>query len=222
MINLDRNSKGQFVKGKNIRDKTGKKYGRLTVLNLSKKRSGRKTYWNCICECGNTVEVRSDCLGTTLSCGCLKREQNRINLTANHSHKQSRTRLYHIWQNMKSRCYNQNNKRYENYGRKGIKVCEEWLDFNVFYQWSLKSGYNDTMTIERNDIEKGYYPENCCWIPFNEQANNRNRTIWVEWNSKKRNLKQWSKELGINYGTLNSRYNRSGMRPPELFYPVKR
>lgn len=139
---------------------------------------------NCICECGNTVEVRSDCLGTTLSCGCLKREQNRINLTANHSHKQSRTRLYHIWQNMKSRCYNQNNKRYENYGHKGIKVCEEWLDFNVFYQWSLKSGYNDTMTIERNDIEKGYYPENCCWIPFNEQANNRNRTIWVEWNGK--------------------------------------
>lgn len=123
---------------------------------------------------------------------------------------------------MKSRCYNQNNKRYENYGRKGIKVCEEWLDFNAFYQWSLKSGYNDTMTIERNDIEKGYYPENCCWIPFNEQANNRNRTIWVEWNGKKRNLKQWSKELGINYGTLNSRYNRSGMRPPELFYPVKR
>ena len=119
---MDRNSKGQFVKGKNIRDKTGKKYGRLTVLSLSKKRSGRKTYWNCICECGNTVEVRSDCLGTTLSCGCLKREQNRINLTANHSHKQSRTRLYHIWQNMKSRCYNQNNKRYENYGRKGIKV----------------------------------------------------------------------------------------------------
>ena len=55
---------------------------------------------------------------------------------------------------MKSRCYNQNNKRYENYGHKGIKVCEEWLDFNVFYQWSLKSGYNDTMTIERNDIEK--------------------------------------------------------------------
>ena len=122
---------------------------------------------------------------------------------------------------MKSRCYNQNNKRYENYGRKGIKVCEEWLDFNVFYQWSLKSGYNDTMTIERNDIEKGYYPE----IVVGYHLMNK-RIIEIELfglnGMVKRNLKQWSKELGINYGTLNSRYNRSGMRPPELFYPVKR
>ncbi|MGG0690706.1 hypothetical protein ACUXP3_003450 [Bacillus altitudinis] len=223
MINTDRNSKGQFIKGKNIIDKTGQRYGRLTVINLSDKRAGRKTYWSCLCECGNEIDVRSDCLGTTMSCGCLKKEQNKVNLTSNHSHKQSRTRLYHIWQNMKSRCYNPNNTRYETYGAIGINVSDEWLNsFENFYNWAINNGYNDALTIERVNIQKGYNKNNCCWIPFKDQANNRNRTIWVEWNGKKQNLKQWSKELGINYGTLNSRYNRSGKRPPELFYPVKR
>lgn len=220
---MGRNSKGQFEKGNNVVDKTGLRNGRLTVVSKSDKRSGRKTYWNCICDCGNKVEVRSDSLKITMSCGCLKKEQNKINLTSNHSHKQSGSRLYHIWQNMKSRCYNVNNKRYELYGGKGITISEDWLkDFSNFYNWAIKNGYNDTLTIERIDINDNYNEENCCWIPFNDQANNRNRTIWIEWNGKKLNLKQWSKELGINYGTLNSRYNRSGMRPPELFYPVKR
>lgn len=217
-----RNEKGQFVKGQNIVDKTGQRNGRLTVVSMSDKRSGRKTYWNCVCDCGNTRVIRSDSLTVTRSCGCLKKEQDKSNLTKNHSHKQSGTRLYHTWQGMKARCYYDGSDSFERYGARGIKVCDEWMNsFDNFYEWAMNSGYDDNLTIERIDYLGDYTPENCTWIPQNEQAINRGSTVWIEWNGEKHNLKQWSELLGINYGTLVSRYNRSGMRPPELFDPVK-
>lgn len=217
-----RNDKGQFIKGQNIVDKTGERYGRLKVISMSDKRSGRKTFWNCICDCGNEKVVRSDSLGSIQSCGCLKKEQDRKNLTKNHRHKQSGKRIYNTWMGMKMRCTNKNSDSYKRYGALGIKVCDEWMNsFDVFYEWAMNNGYDDNLTIERMDYLGNYTPENCTWIPHNEQAINRRSTVWIEWNGEKHYLKKWSELLGINYGTLSSRYNRSGMRPPELFEPVK-
>ena len=109
-----------------IVDLTGEKFGRLTVIGLDDK-PGKKTYWICQCECGNIKSVRSDSLkrGTIKSCGCLKKEQDQTNLTANHSHKMSGTRIYEIWQGIKGRCYNEHDTRYHRYGGRGIMVCDE-------------------------------------------------------------------------------------------------
>lgn len=220
---INRNEKGQFKKGEGIEDLTGKKFGRLRVVKLSDKRSGRKTFWDCICDCGKTKTVRSDSLKSKVrSCGCLKEEQDRINLTKNHRHKQSGKHLYNVWMNMKMRCYNTTDGAYERYGGRGIDVCDEWKNsFDAFMEWALGNGYDDNLSIERIDVNKGYSPDNCTWIKLKEQAINRRSTVWVEYQGERLNLKQWSEKLGINYGTLNSRYNRSGMRPPELFEPVK-
>lgn len=211
-------------KGNGFDDLTGLNFSRLTVLGLSPKKSGRKSYWVCKCECGNSKLVRSDSLksGDVQSCGCLKKEQDRINLTTHHRHFGSGTRLYHEWQHIKYRCLNENSNNYDRYGGRGIKVCDEWQErFESFRDWALENGYSDDLTIDRIDVNGNYEPKNCQWIPLEEQANNRTTTVWVSWNGKTQNLTQWADELGFNRGTLNSRYNREGLRPPELFYPIK-
>ena len=116
-------------------DLTGQRFGRLTVIGVDD-RNTRKTYFYCQCDCGNVKSVRSDSLisGAIRSCGCMKKEQDRINLEANHKHKMSHTRLYDIWQGMKKRCYNPHDARYHRYGGRGIMVCDEWKEnFIAFY-----------------------------------------------------------------------------------------
>lgn len=211
-------------KGNGFNDLTGEKFGRLKVLGLSPKKSGRKSYWVCECECGNEKLVRSDGLkaGNTQSCGCLKKEQDKLNLTTHHRHMESKTRLYHEWQHIKYRCNNSNSGSYDRYGGRGIKICDEWNgSYESFRNWALNNGYSDDLTIDRIDVNGDYEPNNCQWITLPEQMNNRTTTIWVTHENKTQNLTQWADELGFNRGTLNSRYSRDGMRPLELFKPVE-
>ena len=202
-----RNSKGQFMKGQGIVDKTGERYGRLVVVGLSDKRQGRKTFWTCKCDCGNIKDVRSDSLGAILSCGCLKKEQDKTNLTKNHRHLKSRTRLYREWQNMKRRCLNCNDKRYSYYGGRGIKICKEWLVPDNFFEWALSNGYSDELTIDRIDANGNYEPTNCRWATIKEQCNNRRSNVLLTYNGKTQNITQWAEELGLNVRTCFSRYN---------------
>ena len=123
-----------------FKDLTGQCFGRLTVIGISrKKQSGKRMryYWKCKCICGNIKEVRTDCLtsGLVQSCGCLKVEQDKINLTAFHRHKLSNTHIWYVYYGMLSRCYNSKNKSYKNYGGRGIEVCEEWRNsFDKFVE----------------------------------------------------------------------------------------
>lgn len=146
----------------------GKKYGKLTVTGTKRKSlTTEGTDYLCICECGNEVYVYRGNLTTskTRSCGCLK---NRLNGKSN-------TLLYRKWWSIKERCYKQYHSSYKNYGGKGIKLCNEWFDFNVFYDWSMDNGYTDDLTIERIDSTKDYSPENCEWITLSENVARSNR-----------------------------------------------
>ena len=214
---MSRNSKGQFIKGAGIVDKTGEKFGRLTVLRMSDKKSGRKTYWVCQCECGNIKEVRSDCLGVVNSCGCLKKEQDKVNLEANHRHKFSGTRLYNEWQGIKKRCIDKTNKRYKDYGGRGITICSEWLVPDNFFEWAIKNGYNDSLTIDRIDNDGNYEPSNCRWVDNKTQSNNRRSNILINYSGKIQTLKQWCEELNINYKRSCDRYKR-GLPLEKVFF----
>ena len=165
-------------------DIKNKKFGRLLVIKESSKRDkSRRVYWECVCDCGNTVTVCGVSLrkGYTKSCGCISKEGNY------RKHGLSYSSTYRSWQAMKSRCYNKNNIRYESYGGRGIKVCNRWRDY--FENFYADMGERPkSHSIERLDVHKNYSQENCVWLPrYMENWNttkkggsyfNKNRNVW--------------------------------------------
>ena len=193
-------------------DLTGKRFGRLTVIGIDD-RGDRKTYYNCQCDCGNVKSVRSDSLiaGAIRSCGCMKKEQDLENLTAAHTHRMSGTRLYEIWQGIKKRCYNLHDVRYDRYGGRGIKVCDEWReDFRAFCNWATQTGYDETLTIDRIDNDGDYCPENCRWTNPQEQARNRSSNIRITIGNATKTLTEWCEIFQLDSKTILARYHRNG------------
>ena len=193
-------------------DLTGKKFGKLEVIGVHDTGS-RKTYYVCQCDCGDIKVVRADALisGATKSCGCIKKEQDKINLSANHKHKMSGTRIYETWQDMKRRCYNKQNARYDRYGGRGITVCDEWLNnFQSFYDWAISNGYSDDLTIDRIDNDGNYEPSNCRWSTAKEQCNNRGSNINITIGNATKSLMRWCEIFNVDYKKVYARYKRNG------------
>ena len=151
---------------------TGKTIGAWTVLrqNGNTKRGG--ALWCCLCDCGTKKLVTGGDLrsGKTQSCGCNSR--NRIG-DLSRTHGKAGSRIYSTWKSMRTRCNNQNTEAYKNYGGRGISICPEWDDFQVFYSWAIKHGYSDILTIERVDVNGNYCPENCTFADAQRQSENR-------------------------------------------------
>ena len=129
-------------------------------------------------------------------------------------------RIRKIYDGMHSRCYHENHNRYENYGARGITVCQEWHDFETFYQWAINNGYSDELTIDRIDNDKRYEPSNCRWATVKEQANNRSTNVWVEIDGVTKNLTQWSEHIGVSDSVIRTRYYRDGDRGKDLIRPL--
>lgn len=206
----------------NFKNLTGEKFGRLTVIGVSKKvESGNREryYWRCKCDCGNEKEVRTDCLtsGLVKSCGCLKKDQDKINLTKYHKHKLSHTKLWDTYYGMKSRCYDKTDKRYSDYGGRGIEICPEWLEnFENFVSWSLENGFDDNLQIDRIDNDSGYSPQNCRWISIKENCRNRRSNVMIEYQGKMITLVELSEILNIPYKTAYSKYRKYGVKRCDL------
>ena len=205
-----------------FQDLTGKKFGRLLVIERVENNKKQQVQWLCKCDCGNEVKVISKSLtsGNTKSCGCLHREINIKRLT---THGLRNTRLNGIWCGVLQRCYNPKNKAYKNYGGRGITVCQEWQDnFQNFYDWSMSNGYNDDLTIDRIDVNGNYEPSNCRWVTKKEQANNMRSNRLLTYNGETHNMKQWAKIMGINYRALQQRLFRGWSIEKALTTPLKK
>lgn len=123
-------------------------------------------------------------------------------------------RLGGIFLHMKDRCYNPNSDSYKHYGARGITICEEWYTphshkgSRVFRKWALENGYADNLTIDRIDVNKGYSPDNCRWIPRSLQNRNKRNNRFITYNGKTQTIAEWSKELKIPTKTLQYRLNK--------------
>lgn len=122
-------------------------------------------------------------------------------------HRTEYDRLYRIWKAMRVRCNNPNMKEYHRYGGRGIKVCNEWNDYFIFQKWAYLNGYNDTLTIDRIDNDKGYFPDNCRWITIEEQQQNRSSCRMITFNGKTQNVTQWANEYNMPMWRLKKRLN---------------
>lgn len=117
-----------------------------------------------------------------------------------------KTQLYNSWRGMKERCNNINNSHYENYGGRGICVCEEWYNsFEAFRDWALLNGYRPGLTIDRIDIDGNYEPSNCKWSTLKEQANNKTTSHFLYFNGEALTINQWAEKLGVDRCIIKDR-----------------
>lgn len=188
-------------------DLTGQRFGRLTVVRPDKySPKSHGTRWLCKCDCGKQKTVLASCLkrGLTISCGCFSSEQ-KSKRTKTHGFG-NRDRLYRIWSNMKSRCYSQTDRNFKRYGARGIEICQEWrTDFLKFREWAIANGYQDGLSIDRIDNNKGYSPDNCRWADRTTQSNNRRTNVFITYHGETHTIAEWAMITGVKSATLASR-----------------
>lgn len=204
-------------------DLKGQKFNRLTVIGFSHKTEKNRVYWKCKCDCGKEIVVRADNLrnGHAKSCGCYKLDQILEN-PPHYKHGQVRTRLYRIWCEMYTRCYNSHNPNYSRYGGRGISICDEWQDFANFYSWAMANGYQESLSIDRINNDGNYEPSNCRWATKKEQANNtsRNRIYYID--GEHLNIRQISEKYSIDYQRLWDRLRKGWDIDRAAKTPIKR
>jgi hypothetical protein len=160
-----------------IKDLTGKVFGRLTALRIDPSYTKGAMRWICSCSCGEVRSVSrgSSLSGRTTSCGCYMRQVVKA-LRATHG--LSKTDLYFVHYEMRARCGRDTHHDYKNYGGRGIKVCQEWLNsIDEFYKWSVSTGYRKGLTLDRINVDGHYEPNNCRWVTQQVQCRENNRRL---------------------------------------------
>lgn len=186
-------------------DLSGQRFGKLVVLERAENSNDGTTRFLCQCDCGNIKIIRSKHLksGAIRDCGCEKSKRTRIkNLT----HGGSGTRLYNIWIKMRDRCKNPHSADWYDYGGRGITVYDKWdSSFEAFRKWSENNGYDDEKSIDRIDVNAGYYPDNCRWVSMRVQANNKRNNHMVCYHGKEMSLADAARLSSVPYSTIKRR-----------------
>lgn len=183
----------------------GKKYNRWTVLQLAGKNNRNEMKALVKCECGTerVLVIAAVRGGYSKSCGCLKKEIKKSELTI---HGLENHPIYVAWKDMKRRCYNENYRFYHRYGGRGIEVCQEWKDSpKAFFDWSINNGWKNGLTIDRENNDGNYEPNNCRWITIQKQQRNRGDNVLITYNGETKCMNQWS----IQYGISNTKVRRA-------------
>jgi hypothetical protein len=202
------------------KDLKGQKFNRWRVLEKSHTNKHGKIMWLCQCICGTNKVVNGADLrnNKSKSCGCWNNENILlINITHGNTKQHKLTPEYKTWTGIKDRCNNPNNKGYKNYGGRGIKVCDRWLnDFNAFFSDMGKRPSPKHSLDRYPDNDGNYEPSNCRWATRHEQANNTRTNRWIDHNNIKKTLTNWAIHFNINPSTLHSKL-KNGESFDEIF-----
>lgn len=152
--------------------KVGDRYGWLIVIEDRPRRAKRCDVRVRCLLCGRRTTVRTCNLvtGNTKSCGCYRRLRKI-------SHGMWRTRLYQCWSDMLWRCEKPTARNYKNYGGRGVRVCRAWHSFEAFALWARRSGYRDSLTLDRRKANGDYTPSNCRWATRRQQSQNHRKRV---------------------------------------------
>ncbi len=196
-------------------DLAGRRFGRLVATSLAPPRrepSGRVVrMWYCVCDCGTQRICSGDHLrqGSTKSCGCYNRE---VAASRRTKHGGARRPEYRIWAGIRTRCRNPNASGYENYGARGIKVCDRWEDFEAFLA-DMGARPSPEHSIERRDNHADYSPENCYWADRMTQNNNSRSNVPITIDGVTRNVSQWNRVYGVVHVRLARERLARGWQP---------
>ena len=197
---------GQFIS----EDITGQRFGRYLALKRGSN-LGRHAAWECLCDCGKINLVAAGALraGQSKGCrACRKKDGGLLRRTHGHTAvvngRKNSTRVYSIWRGMLQRCRDEN---WQNYGERGIAVCERWNSFENFYG-DMGEPPSARHSIERKDPNGDYCPDNCVWATAKEQARNRRNNRIVEFNGEALTIAEWSDRTGIKSATIHARLDR--------------
>jgi hypothetical protein len=194
-----------------ILDLTGQRFGRLVVVRLERC-GGKKTWWQCKCDCGEICSARSNILrsGRKRSCECLHREMAAERGRAKRIHGESPHRgnpyssEYGSWVRLKQRCLNPRNRKWKDYGGRGIKVCDRWR--NSFEAFLADMGRRPPgLTIDRINNDGDYEPSNCRWATPKEQARNRRNAALILVDGCNMTLTEAATTLGITVSAVRWR-----------------
>lgn len=204
----------------------GKRFGRLVVIEETmERRVWNLREWTCLCDCGKIKSIITISLtrGATTSCGCYHSERLKKDKTTHgHAKDGKRSLEYRVWAGMKSRCYNPKVKCFHNYGGRGIKVCDRWL--NSFENFLEDMGERPSVlhSLDRFPDENGNYePSNCRWATIAEQARGKRYNKWYEHNGVKMVLEDWAKELNVSPETIKNRSDKEETSFSEQFEKLK-
>jgi len=189
-------------------DVVGQRYGRYLVIAKSDKRTkANKQVVLCKCDCGTEREVVVNNLrsGTSTSCGCWKDEKTGARRKI---HGYSKNSMYHRYRSMIRRCYDPLHKEFHNYGGRGIKVCDRWLESIENYMEDMGKAPFYMASIDRIDNNGDYLKENCHWATKKEQTINRRTTKMIEYNGESLCLSDWSRKLGFEKQFVQKRLKR--------------
>lgn len=204
-------------------DLVGLRFERLTVISRQETIRPGVARWLCRCDCGQDRTVTSTHLrsGHTRSCGCLMRERTAERNIASAKHGMWRSPEFSAWSKMIARCYNKKNRKYSDYGGRGIAVCDEWRhDFMAFYQ-HIGPRPSPNHSVDRIQNNDGYRPGNVRWATYIEQNNNRRSNITAEVSGEILTAGQIAARFGLMHNTVLNRI-KAGKRGDDLICKSKR
>lgn len=186
----------------------GQRFGSVVLINHV-----GNGYWKLRCDCGKEFvsRVYPYKIGKNRTCGCSLYDGSRQT-----THDHSRTNIYRIWQGIKRRCYNPKYSGFENYGGRGIKMCDRWLHSFENFLADMGERPGKEYSIDRIDVNGDYSPENCRWATWKQQMNNTTKTIHLSHNGVTHSITEWSEIYGIPLRTAHNRYS-SGYSFEKIF-----
>lgn len=188
---------------KRTKDLKDNRYGKLLVLSHAGKDSNRGALWNCKCDCGNTLIVKSVNLVNNVkdNCGC-NRKKKPITID-------TKSTTYYSYSHMKDRCLNKNADGFDNYGGRGISICQRWLekDGKGFLNFVSDLGERpENLTLDRINVDGNYEPPNCRWSDWETQSRNKRKhkanksgVTGIHWNTERN---KWHVQFRAKFKTF--------------------